>query len=94
MKNGLYLVKPAPGMIIQIYVRYCHFDFLHGFCRGLLHAGLYVQFIEGFRRHENPEMTIRWAEACDFGIRPLEQFSFELAPEAEWMTRPKPNHAK
>lgn len=94
MTTEFFLIQPVPGMIIQIYIRYCRFDFLHGFCRGLLHAGRYVQFLEGFRRHENQEMTIRWAEACDFGIRPLEQFSFDVAPEAEWMTRPKPSSEK
>jgi len=29
MTTEFFLIRPVPGMIIQIYIRYCRFDFLH-----------------------------------------------------------------
>jgi len=85
-----FLLQPEPGQIIQIYVRHRRVDFRYGFCRAIHHAGRYVQFVGGFRRREDPSMTTRWAESCDFGIQPFERFSFDLATEAEWMSLNKP----
>ena len=85
-----FLLQPEPGQIIQIYVRHRRVDFRYGFCRGIHHAGRYVQFVGGFRCRENPSMSLRWAEPHSFGIQPFERFSFELAPEAEWMSLNKP----
>ena len=91
MKDSLFIVQPEPGKIVQIYVRHRHFDFLHGFCRGILHAGRYVQFLEGFLLRSNPEMTALWSEVHDFGIQRRDQFSFETTDEAPWMSLTKPS---
>lgn len=94
MKDDLFIVQPEPGKIIQIYVRHCHFDFLHGFCRGILHSGEYVQFLEGFRRRSNLAMTALWSEAHDFGIQRRDRFTFETADEAPWMPPSNPKNTK
>jgi len=90
MKPAAFLLQPEPGKIIQIYVRHCRFDFLHGYCRGILHVGRHVRFVMGFRCCENPSMTLRWAEPHDFGIQLIEGYSFNFTPEAEWMGLNKP----
>ena len=94
MKDDLFIVKPEPVKIIQIYVRHGHFDFLHGFCRGVLHVGRYVKFLEGFRRCSDPAMTVFWPEPRDFEIQRREQFSFETADEASWMSHSNPKQSK
>jgi hypothetical protein len=94
MKDELFILRPDPGKIVQIFLRCRHFDFLHGFCRGLLQAGRYVQFLDGFLRRANPDMTVLWSEAHDFGIQRRDQFSFELADETLWMSHSKPKRTK
>ena len=94
MNDELFLLQPEPGKIVQIYVRHRHFDFLQGFCRGVLHAGPYIQFLEGFLRRANPNMTVLWSEAHDFGIQRRDHFTFETADEAPWMTSSNPKNTK
>jgi len=90
MKIVSHLLQPEPGQIIQVYVRHRRVDFRYGFCRAIHHAGRHVQFIGGFRRREDPLLPTPWAEPHDFGIQPFERYSFELAPEAEWMSLTTP----
>ena len=90
MKTASFLLQPDPGTIVQIYRRHCLFDFLIGYCRAVLHAGGHVMFADSFRRRSDPQMTAHWAEPHDFGIQLFERYSFELAPEAEWMSLTKP----
>jgi hypothetical protein len=94
MKDELFLIQPEPGKIIQIYLRCRQYDFLHGFCRGILHAGRYIQFLEGFLRRANPDMTVLWSEPHDFGIQRRDQFSFETTDEAPWMSHSNPQKTK
>jgi len=91
MTKDIFLIRPVPGMIIQIYIRYCRFDFLHGFCRAMLNSDRYVIFLGGFRRGTNPTMTVFWAENANFGIQLRERYSFDVAPEAAWMSQAKPD---
>ena len=94
MKDELFIVQPEPGKIIQIYLRFRRFDFLHGFCRGIIHAGPFIGFLEGFLRRSNPGMTALWSEAHDFGIQRRDHFTFETADEAPWMTSSNPKNTK
>ena len=90
MKGAIFIVQPSPGKILQVYLRCRRVDFLDGFCRGVLHVGKYVQFLEGFRRRSDPGMTVLWSEPHDFGLQPRERFSVELADEAPWMSLTEP----
>jgi hypothetical protein len=90
MKTESYLFHPEPGQIIQIYVRHSRFDFLHGYCRAVLHAGRHMMFVRGFRRRTDPGMSVVWSEPCDFGIQPFGRYSLEFTPEAQWMSLNKP----
>ena len=94
MNPELFLLQAEPGKIIQIYARYRHVDFIHGYCRAVLHAGRYFQFLEGLRRCSDPAMRMHWSEPCDFGIQPRERFYFQILPEAEWMLQKKPGSTK
>ena len=94
MNPEIYFLQPEPGKIFQIYARYGCVDFIHGFCRGVLHTGRHYQFLEGIRRCSDPAMTMHWSEPCDFGIQPRERFYFEIIPEAAWMSHSNPQNNK
>ena len=94
MNPEIFLLRPEPGKIIQIYARYGCVDFIHGFCRAVLQAGHHFQFLEGIRRCSDPAMTMHWSEPCDFGIQPRERFYFDIIPEAAWMSERKTGRIK
>ena len=91
-KVELFLLQPGCGMIIKIYVRHGRFNFLHGFCKGILHVGSQVAFLESFRCGMDPSMKTLWAEPRDFGVQKQDRFSYEFSPAADWMSLPRPSH--
>lgn len=87
MKTLLFILQPEPGKIVQISRRCRGIDFVYGFCRAVLCAGLHVSFVGSFRRGTDPELATQWAEPCDFGIQSCRNISFDLTPEAGWMNK-------
>lgn len=87
---GLFLLRPEPGHVIEIHTRCGAADFHFGFCRAVIWAGPYLQFVEGFRRCSGVSLGLPWCEPCDFGMRPREGFGFRVAAKAAWMSRRKP----
>lgn len=84
------VVVPEPGRVIEFSLRQGRFDFLVGFCRGLIFSSDHVVFVQGFRRVSDPGMTSCWAEPQDFGAHPAGKFIFDFVPEREWMTQLHP----
>jgi len=58
----------------------------------MLNSDRYVIFIGGFRRGNNPSMTVFWAEHADFGVQLRERYSFDVTLEAAWMSQSKPEN--
>lgn len=90
MNMDLPLVVPEPGMVIEFYVRSGRFDFLVGFCRGLIFSGKYVIFVGAFRRGSDPAMSCYWAEPYNYGTYAANRFVFGFVPESDWMTQLRP----
>lgn len=90
MNLEVHHVEPEPGIVVEIYHRQCGFDFLVGFCRGLILTCNHVAFVRAFRRHSNPEMTVNWSELHEFGVHKVRHFVYGFVPEVEWMRTGRP----
>lgn len=90
----LFLLRPNPDRIIQIFTRCRGVGFSYGFCREAVFADSCVQFVGGFRRCSDPSLAHQWSEPCDFGLQPRDGFAFELVAREPWMTCTRPEALK
>lgn len=80
MKLESYLLRPEPGLVVEIFIRRGQMEFHFGFCREVLHMGEYLAFIRSFRRASNVGLTGFWPELHDFGVQRNCQFTFACVP--------------
>lgn len=90
MKEDFFVVQPDAGTVMQIYVRFGRFLFLHGFCRSAILANGHLRVVNGFRVRFAHDMTARWAERHDFGFLSLKGYALDIVPEEEWMSEFRP----
>ena len=86
----LFLLRPKPDLIIQIFTRCRGVGFSYGFCREAVFAGSCVQFVGGFRRCSDPALTRYWSKPCNFGLQHRDSFAFEIIAKQPWMSCTKP----
>lgn len=86
-RMNLFLLRPKSGHVLEIYTRRRNVDFHYGFCRAVLFADSAVQFLEGFRHRIDSTTGREWSEpSSDSGLHLREGFTFELRPQADWMS--------
>jgi len=91
MKLELFFIRPAPGVVVEIYTLHLYHYFLTGYCRSVIQTPTHFHSIGGFKRVSDLDLTHCRAVPCEWEYLPLSKASVGFVPEQPWMRLPNPS---